>query len=84
MATTTLGPEEIEIRFGLGNGNIEGSAGFLSKLDDLRSTFREFVEYLDEVLPNGRTKSGAFLNLEIASAWAQKALIEEEQNKENN
>lgn len=84
-----LGPEEIQIRFGFHTVTVEGDAETLEKLSDLRFTFREFAEYLDEVLPNGRAKSAAFTELENASMWSQKAIAEEaplteENNKEKN
>lgn len=71
-----LGPEEIEHRFGFHKATIEGENATLPKHRDLRLKFREFAEFLDEVLPGGRAKSVAFTELENASMWSHKAVAE--------
>lgn len=73
----TVGPQEIENRFGFHKATIEGKNATLPKHVDLRLTFREMAEYLDEVLPAGRAKSTAFTELENASMWSHKAIAEE-------
>lgn len=69
-----LGPEEIKSRFGFRKATDEGENATLPLHVDLRLTFREFAEYLDGVLPNGRAKEVAFTELENASMWSHKAI----------
>jgi hypothetical protein len=71
-----LGPEEIEHRFGFHKATIEGENATLPIHTELRLNFREFAEYLDQQIPNGRAKSTMFTNLENASMWAHKAVAE--------
>jgi hypothetical protein len=71
-----LGAEEIEHRFGFHKATIEGDNATLPKHRDTRLKFREFAEWLDEVLPDGRAKSVAFTELENASMWAHKSIAE--------
>lgn len=71
-----IGSEEIENRFGFHKATIEGDNATLPQHTDLRLAFREFAEYLDEVLPNTRNKMVAFENLESASMWSHKAIAE--------
>ena len=71
-----LGREEIEHRFGFHKATIEGENATLPKHRDTRLKFREFAEWLDEVLPDGRAKSVAFTELENASMWAHKSIAE--------
>lgn len=85
----TIGPEEIENRFGFHKATIEGENATLPKHTELRLAFRELAEFLDGVLPPGRAKSTAFTELENASMWSHKAIAEDaplvtEHNKENN
>lgn len=68
--------EEIEHRFGFHKATIEGPEATLPKHRDTRLEFREFAEWLDEVLPDGRAKAVAFTELENASMWAHKAIAE--------
>lgn len=68
--------EEIEHRFGFHKATIEGPEATLPKHRDTRLKFREFAEWLDEVLPDGRAKAVAFTELENASMWAHKAIAE--------
>lgn len=72
----TLGPEEIEHRFGFHKATVEGPNATLPRHRDTRLLFREFAERLDEILPAGRAKSVAFTELENASMWAHKAIAE--------
>ena len=71
-----IGREEIEHRFGFHKATIEGENATLPKHRDVRLMFREFAEFLDEVLPDGRAKSVAFTELENASMWAHKSIAE--------
>lgn len=71
-----IGKEEIEHRFGFHKATIEGDNATLPKHRDVRLKFREFAEFLDEVLPAGRAKSVAFTELENASMWTHKAIAE--------
>ncbi len=71
-----LGKNEIEHRFGFHKATIEGENATLPKHRDTRLKFREFAEWLDEVLPEGRAKSVAFTELENASMWCHKSIAE--------
>lgn len=71
-----IGREEIEHRFGFHKATVEGPEATLPKHRDVRLKFREFAEFLDEVLPKGRAKSVAFTELENASMWSHKAIAE--------
>lgn len=72
----TLGKKEIEHRFGFHKATIEGVNATLPKHRELRLAFREFAEYLDSVMIEGRAKEIAFENLENASMWSHKAIAE--------
>lgn len=72
----SLGANEIEHRFGFHKATVEGANATLPKHRDTRLKFREFAEWLDEVLPDGRAKSVAFTELENASMWCHKAIAE--------
>ena len=74
--TVSLGPEEIENRFGFHKATIEGQNATLPVHRDVRILFREFAEKLDELLVPGRAKSVAFTELENASMWSHKAIAE--------
>lgn len=71
-----IGKEEIEHRFGFHKATVEGENATLPKHRDTRLKFREFAEWLDEVLPEGRAKAVAFTELENASMWSHKAIAE--------
>lgn len=71
-----LGAKEIEHHFGFHKATVEGENATLPKHRDTRLKFREFAEWLDEVLPEGRAKSVAFTELEKASMWAHKSIAE--------
>ena len=71
-----LGADEIEHRFGFHKATVEGENATLPKHRDTRLKFREFAEWLNEVLPEGRSKSVMFTELETASMWAHKAIAE--------
>ncbi len=73
---TALGPQEIENRFGFHKATVEGTYATLPWHRDTRLKFREFAEWLDRVVPNGRAKSVMFTELENASMWAHKAVAE--------
>lgn len=72
----SIGPVDIEHRFGFHKATIEGPNATLPKHRDTRLLFREFAERLDEILPAGRAKSVAFTELENASMWAHKSIAE--------
>lgn len=74
--TNMLGEEEIEHRFGFHKATIEGENATLPKHARVRLAFREFGEFLDKTLPEGRAKAVAFTELETASMWAHKAIAE--------
>jgi len=76
MTNINLGAVEIEHRFGFHKATIEGDNATLPMHRDTRLAFREFAEFLDDVLPAGRAKSVAFTELENASMWAHKAIAE--------
>ena len=76
MTSESLGAVEIEHRFGFHKATIEGDNATLPMHRDTRLAFREFAEFLDDVLPAGRAKSVAFTELENASMWAHKAIAE--------
>jgi hypothetical protein len=71
-----IGPEQIEHRFGFHKATIEGENATLPLHRDTRLKFREFAEFLDSALPDGRAKSVAFTELENASMWSHKAIAE--------
>lgn len=76
MTNSTLGPVEIENRFGFHKATIEGANATLPKHTEVRLAFREFAEMLDQILPEGRAKSAAFTELENASMWCHKSIAE--------
>lgn len=72
-----LGKEEIEHRFGFHKATVEGENATLPRHRDVRVKFREFAEYLDIMVTDGRAKSVMMTELETASMWAHKAIAEE-------
>jgi hypothetical protein len=72
----SIGPQEIEHRFGFHKATIEGENATLPIHRDVRLLFRKFAEELDELLISGRAKSLAFTHLEDASMWSHKAIAE--------
>lgn len=71
-----VGPREIESRFGFHEATIEGKDATQPKHAELRHMFREFAMRLDEMLPDNRTKSLCFTELETASMWSHKSIAE--------
>lgn len=71
-----LGADEIEHRFGFHKATIEGENATLPIHRDTRLKFREFAEWLDDTLPQGRAKAVMFTELESASMWAHKSIAE--------
>lgn len=71
-----LGKDEIENRFGFHKATIEGDNATLPKHRDIRLRFREFAEFLDEILPDGRAKTIMEKHLEDASMWSHKAVAQ--------
>lgn len=72
----TLGPDEIENRFGFHKATVEGQNATLPLHRDTRLAFRELAELLDGLLPDSRAKSVMYTELETASMWAHKAIAE--------
>lgn len=71
-----IGPEAIEHRFGFHKATVEGENATLPKHREVRLKFREFAEFLDELIPHSRAKAMAFTELESASMWMHKAIAE--------
>jgi hypothetical protein len=71
-----LGAEEIENRFGFHKATIEGDDATKPKHADIRAAFKDFAEYLDDVLPDGRYKELMEVDLERASMWSHKSVGE--------
>ena len=69
-----LSQEEIENRVGFHKATIEGENATLPKHAALREAFTGFMQYLDDVLPEGRHKSLALTQLEDSSMWSHKAI----------
>ena len=59
-----IGPEEIEHRFGFHKATVEGDNATLPRHSDTRLKYREFAEWLDEVLPDSREKGLVFTHLQ--------------------
>lgn len=72
----SVGKQEIENRFGFHKATVEGVNATLPKHTELRVVFREFAEFLDSMLVEGRAKEIAFENLENVSMWSHKAVAE--------
>lgn len=71
-----LGHEEIENRLGFHRATIEGEGATKPKHADVRAAFKDFAEYLDHILPDGRYKDLAFDDLERSSMWSHKSIAE--------
>lgn len=71
-----LSKDEIEHRFGFHKATIEGENATLPRHRNTRIAFKEFAEYMNAVLPDGRAKSVFFTELENASMWAHKSIAE--------
>lgn len=69
-----LGRDEINNRFGFHRSTLEGPNATMDKHRFLRIAFRDFAEWLDQHLPEGRDKSIAMTELESASMWSHKAI----------
>lgn len=72
----SVGSKEIESRFGTHKATIEGPEATAPKHYELRVKFKEFANYLDEVLPPGKLKRWVFKALETSSMWAHKSIAE--------
>jgi hypothetical protein len=70
----SLSRADLENRFGFRNATTEGPNPTAQKHLDVRETFIEFADFLNNTLPDGRAKSIAMTELETASMWAHKAL----------
>lgn len=71
-----LTKHEIESRFGFHKATLEGPNATAPKHAELRLLFKEFVEAIDERIPDGRYKSLMLTDLENASMWSHKAIAE--------
>lgn len=71
-----LGYKEIENRFGFHKATIEGDDATKPQHADIRAAFKDFAEYLDACLPDGRYKTLMEDDLERASMWSHKAVAE--------
>lgn len=71
-----VGNDEIENRFGFHKAAIETVDATKPKHADIRAAFVDFAQHLDDILPDGRYKSLAFTELEMASMWSHKAVAE--------
>jgi hypothetical protein len=71
-----LGKDEIDNRFGFHKATIEGDNATAPDHILVRKLFKRFAERLDEILPDGRTKSLALTELEVASMWSHKSISE--------
>lgn len=72
----SVGSEEIENRFGFHKGTLEGPNATAPRHAYLRREFKDFADMLDRVLPPGRAKEVAFVELETASMWTHKAIAQ--------
>lgn len=72
----SLGKHEIESRFGYHKVTTDGEKPTVEMHKMTRKKFRELAEFLDTLLPEGRSKSVTFTNLETAAMWANKAIAE--------
>ena len=84
MSNESLGPDEINHRFGFHKATIEGDNATLPIHAQTRINFRIFAETMDKMLPPGRAKSVFFTELENASMWAHKAIAEQAPLQEDN
>lgn len=71
-----LSHQEVKNRFGRHEGTTEGPRDVAPKHRELHERFIEFAQLLEDILPDGRAKSITFTELESASSWAHKSLIE--------
>jgi hypothetical protein len=71
-----LGKDEIQNRFGFHRATIEGQNATLPKHREIRQDFVNFANFLDWMLPDGRTKEICLKELEDASMWAHKSISE--------
>lgn len=70
----SLGKDQIEHRFGFHKATVEGDNATLPRHRELRSEFKDFANYLDELLPDSREKSLVFTALQEASMWSHCAV----------
>ena len=71
-----LGKDEIQKRVGFHKATVEGPNATLPRHREIRQDFVQFMNFLDWMLPDGRTKSIAMTHLEDASMWAHKSISE--------
>jgi len=67
-----VGDKEIEHRFGYHPATDETA----KMHEQAREAFKAFAMFLDKLLPDGRSKSSAFRNLQQSSMWANYAIAE--------
>lgn len=69
-----IGQEEIDKRFGTHEATMEGEDATYPKHEQIRMAFIDFVNFLDQITPDGRAKSIMATHLEDACMWANKAV----------
>lgn len=52
------------------------NAAFAEKAERLNAAFQQVMNIINDDIPNGRVRSVAITNLETASMWAGRALLE--------
>jgi len=72
--TNALSRQEIANRFGFHKATIEGAEATMPVHADLRKSFENFANYLNEQLAPSREASLALTHLEDAAMWAHKAV----------
>lgn len=68
----SLGRDEINHRFGFH----AGTSVTIPKYEVVRAGFKDFAEFLDRVLPDGRAKSTAMTKLQESSMWSNFGIAE--------
>lgn len=71
-----IGKDEIENRVGFHKATIEGADATQPRHTEVRVMFKEFMNRLDEILPDGRLKDLAMDDLERGSMWCHKSIAE--------
>jgi hypothetical protein len=71
-----LSEHDIESRWGFHKATVEGKDATTPKHTDLRIAFKDFVSYLNTILPEGRYKDLAMDDLERVSMWTHKSIAE--------
>lgn len=69
-----IGKDEIEKRFGTHEATMEGENATYPKHEQVRMAFIDFMEFLDETVPDGRAKNIMATHMEDAAMWANKGI----------